>query len=178
MADSEVRKPKRIQRKRMKGFDRKAWLHSLYRPKAVCHPDRNHRAHGLCDSCYGRWLYENSEVHREQKKATNKRWKDANVELVRTGQRAQKLRIKYGITPEQYDLLFAEQQGLCAICQQSGMPLHVDHDHENGKVRGLLCLRCNGSLAWVEMILRNSPWVSAARSYLEEHAKTHTTKKG
>ncbi len=41
--------------------------------------------------------------------------------------------------------LVAEQGGLCAICQRPD-PEHVDHDHETGKVRGILCFNCNGGL--------------------------------
>lgn len=53
---------------------------------------------------------------------------------------------KYGMTIEDYDRMFAEQNGGCAIC--GGTPtrtehLHVDHDHETGRIRGLLCDSCN-----------------------------------
>ena len=63
--------------------------------------------------------------------------------------RRRKLRTKYGITTEDYDALFANQAGACAVCQQpspEGRALHVDHDHESGKVRGLLCAQCNMGL--------------------------------
>jgi hypothetical protein len=49
---------------------------------------------------------------------------------------------KYGITVEQYDLMVKEQNGLCAICQKLEK-LFVDHCHITGKIRGLLCLKCN-----------------------------------
>lgn len=53
----------------------------------------------------------------------------------------------YGLTPERYDEMVAEQLGRCAIClQTSDEKLHVDHDHETGAVRGLLCSPCNTSL--------------------------------
>lgn len=58
---------------------------------------------------------------------------------------------KYGITPERYDELLAEQGGGCGICgalpetQQHGV-LPVDHDHATGEVRGLLCSSCNNGL--------------------------------
>lgn len=61
----------------------------------------------------------------------------------------------YGITLEDYDKMLAEQNGVCAICgkketrknKYTGVcRLHIDHDHENGKVRGLLCSKCNMSL--------------------------------
>lgn len=65
--------------------------------------------------------------------------------------RRQWLKVLYGITPEQYDQMFREQGGLCAICGLEGkktlatqrFALHVDHDHKTGKVRGLLCHNCN-----------------------------------
>lgn len=52
----------------------------------------------------------------------------------------------YGITLEQRDELERKQHGLCAICQQPPhpkKPLHVDHCHKTGRVRGLLCNQCN-----------------------------------
>lgn len=59
-----------------------------------------------------------------------------------------KLRQRYGITLEEYDRMFALQSGVCAICKQPENDaykrrLSVDHDHETGKVRGLLCHQCN-----------------------------------
>jgi len=52
---------------------------------------------------------------------------------------------KYGMTPSDYERIWTEQGGVCAIC---GLPelrrrLSVDHDHKTGKIRGLLCDRCN-----------------------------------
>lgn len=61
---------------------------------------------------------------------------------------------KFGITPEQYDQMLHEQQGVCAACgkaethrNQFGVcRLAVDHNHDTGQVRGLLCGRCNRAL--------------------------------
>ena len=59
---------------------------------------------------------------------------------------------RYGITPEDYAVMFAEQEGRCYICGReettlgnSGRVRHlsVDHDHATGRVRRLLCTRCN-----------------------------------
>src|SRR5437899_4206973 len=53
-----------------------------------------------------------------------------------------------GIPQEEYDERLAAQGGGCAICGNAPKTrrLHVDHDHKTGKVRGLLCHRCNRRL--------------------------------
>lgn len=65
-------------------------------------------------------------------------------------QAARNRRLKYdhGITARDYDLLFAAQQGKCAICHQPQLTkaLAVDHNHTTGKVRALLCNGCNTGL--------------------------------
>lgn len=77
--------------------------------------------------------------------------------------RAEKLKELYGITVEQWDLMYAAQDGLCAMCRQTPegkRRLSVDHCHTTGKVRALLCAGCNikvgafeGSRAQVEEFL-------------------------
>lgn len=55
------------------------------------------------------------------------------------------LKKKYGITRAQYDAMLVSQGGGCALCNAppKTRALHVDHDHATGRVRGLLCFRCN-----------------------------------
>ncbi len=54
---------------------------------------------------------------------------------------------KYGVTVEWYDETLRKQDGKCAIClQEPGSRLHVDHCHETGRVRGLLCFTCNSAI--------------------------------
>src|SRR5579859_6165169 len=64
--------------------------------------------------------------------------------------RASHLMRKFGITLEQYDAMLVEQGGRCAACgtdEPGGMgSFHVDHCHATGKVRKLLCVRCNSCL--------------------------------
>ncbi len=65
-------------------------------------------------------------------------------------QRASHLKRKFGLTLEQYDAMLEAQGGGCFICgrpPREDISLHVDHDHSTGKVRGILCFRCNNALA-------------------------------
>jgi hypothetical protein len=73
--------------------------------------------------------------------------------------RRKSLKSECGITLEQYDEMLKAQGGVCAICKKSERTktnkgevraLAVDHDHETGHVRGLLCGRCNRALGTVE----------------------------
>jgi hypothetical protein len=51
----------------------------------------------------------------------------------------------YGMSVEDLDAMLLAQHGACAICQ-TAPAVHVDHDHQTNKVRGLLCFRCNAAL--------------------------------
>ena len=64
------------------------------------------------------------------------------------------LKYEYGITLDQYNEMFKEQEGKCAICQRHQNKLTrtlcVDHDHKTNKVRALLCITCNTDVSVVE----------------------------
>lgn len=63
-----------------------------------------------------------------------------------------RLKRLYGLTLADYKRMFADQGGVCAICAEpptatkGPWKLHVDHDHETGAVRSLLCTKCNTGL--------------------------------
>ena len=70
-----------------------------------------------------------------------------------TRDRKSALSKNYDITEDEYNYLFERQHGLCAACRSAETSvkgyLCVDHDHKTGKVRGLLCRRCNVALGLV-----------------------------
>jgi hypothetical protein len=83
--------------------------------------------------------------------------------------KAQRLR-KYGITVDEFNTLFEHQGGKCAVCGYSDMTQkkmfpHVDHDHETGKVRGLLCSNCNMAIGKMkdspELLLKAAEYIKS-----------------
>lgn len=79
------------------------------------------------------------------------------------------LKRKYGITSEDYNLLFENQKGRCAICgthqKDLSKRLFVDHDHKTGEIRGLLCIKCNNGIG----LFSNNPKITdRATKYLSK----------
>jgi hypothetical protein len=82
------------------------------------------------------------------------------------------LKNHYGITLEQYKEMLKEQNGLCAICGnpetdkigETLSTLAVDHDHETGRVRGLLCKKCNTAIG---LFFENIDTIKKAIKYLK-----------
>lgn len=60
------------------------------------------------------------------------------------------LKTNYNMSLKQYNEIFVKQNGCCAICKKHqselSITLAVDHNHETGKIRGLLCQNCNRAL--------------------------------
>jgi len=69
----------------------------------------------------------------------------------------------YGITVDDYNKMLEEQGGRCVICTDDNVPLAVDHNHDTGEVRGLLCRKCNSGLG---MFKDNDLLLIAAAGYL------------
>lgn len=117
------------------------------RPQVFCHPDRPHFAKGLCKSCYGK-----DYIKRNRKRISLRslRWQVENP----VKRFAIVNRYKYGLEPKDWEQMYNQQEGKCAICRDVKV-LNVDHCHKSGKVRGLLCGNCNRALG----LLRDSPLI-------------------
>lgn len=140
-----------------KGLCRRCYRNTSYRkfhPKkpltrdlpASCHPERRTHLKDLCASCY------------------YKKWRTKKGIRYR---RDYWLRYNYKITADVYDKMFLEQDGKCFLCGEApldGVNLAVDHNHETGEVRKLLCLSCNAALGNVERC--GADWMDRVRIYL------------
>ena len=81
----------------------------------------------------------NDPHFRERERARGREW-----------QRRKRYEKVYHISLADYDAMRKRQNGVCAICKRSGQALCVDHCHACGKVRGLLCGKCNSVLGFCD----------------------------
>lgn len=98
-----------------------------------------------CKACHCKTTKEYREKNPEiYRKASLKHWRSLD------DKKKQARWIKrYGLSAEQYYKMLAEQKEVCKICGQkcsTKQTLCVDHCHKTGKIRGLLCVKCNTSL--------------------------------
>lgn len=122
---------------------------------------------------YKKYRMENADKKKEQ----DKKYREANPDKVRKNSLAyinrnkealEEKRIKrvYGINKTEYQEMLERQEGKCAICKKKEK-LVIDHDHESGKVRGLLCTRCNTAIGY---FLDDIESIKSAISYLDAEA--------
>jgi hypothetical protein len=86
--------------------------------------------------------------------------------------RLRHLKKSYGLTPERYDEMLDEQQGLCYVCKTlppERQRLCIDHDHASLEVRKLLCQRCNKVLGFCD---DRPELLRRLMEYLVEHGKS------
>ena len=117
---------------------------------------------------------ETKAEYAQHRKAKRHRLKAADPEAYRRIQYAWVLDKRYGISLKTYDSLKEVQGGVCAICRQKEttprwnsdgpMDLVVDHCHDSGEVRGLLCGACNRALG---LLREDSRIIQAMLEYLE-----------
>jgi hypothetical protein len=116
--------------------------------------------------------YDTDASYRNGKRAASSTHYVANKESRKEQARRASLK-KFGLTPEQYSEMEKAQDGLCAICKRPPTAsdprkkrLCVDHDHETGKVRQLLCHGCNVGLGCLQ---DNTAILFRAIEYLNQH---------
>lgn len=129
------------------------------------------------------------EEKREKNRLKNIEWRKKNRERCRkatavwraknpTYESTLKLKLRYGITPDRYNKMWAAQNGKCAICGNEETARHnhtkevlklaVDHCHKTGKVRELLCQDCNRGLG---KFRDDSARMRMAADYIDRHQR-------
>lgn len=149
----------------------------------TCHPERPHHAKGLCKPCYygarrkastvlkavdnerAKTWYRNNRASVLKKRRAE--WAALPPEHKRALTRKKWLRERYEMSPDDYAAMIIAQGGKCGICEQPFKAIDVDHDHETGVVRGLLCRACNLGIAFFEK------HAAKARLYLQAAASKH-----
>lgn len=114
----------------------------------------------------------------EGRLAWTREWRQRNAEHMRAYNRAYRLQANFGLTLEQWDEMYERQNGQCAIClfdiahhaDEDSKNTHVDHDHFNGQVRGLLCSPCNKALGFLQ---DNAGIMRRAADYVDFWAIAH-----
>lgn len=111
-----------------------------------------------CDSAKNKKYHQdNLEEQRRKGREKAQRLRDADPVAAAEKQYAYRVKKQYGITIDEVNQMWDDQDGCCAICgePEPDQPdrfqrMHVDHDHETGVVRGLLCSRCNQGLGYFQ----------------------------
>ena len=108
-----------------------------------------HQGKGLCVKHYGiKYRKEHKAEKAEyfsKRYCQDKQYYDDYYQKNKDRSRNSSLVRAYNLTLEQYDAMFAEQEGKCYLCGLAKR-LAVDHNHTTGKVRRLLCSECNTGL--------------------------------
>lgn len=87
--------------------------------------------------------------------------------------RAREMKRRYGISPQEYFLMWLQQAGACAICRiPPRRVLYVDHCHLTNQVRGLICLKCNLAIGF----FRDDPMIARKATGYLEAARTRITR--
>jgi len=123
--------------------------------------DYNLRANGRggykrrsrCRKCECEWQKRYQKDYPEEMRERKKRYKEKDPERYYKLSRKHALRSswkRYGHDPDKVERYFESHSGYCEICgikpTKGAGRLHIDHDHDTGEIRGMLCLKCNTGL--------------------------------
>ncbi len=88
------------------------------------------------------------KANQKKRDLINNKWAKDHPEETRKIARKSRLKLEFGMTVEEYDALLEFQKGVCKLCgvAPTAKRLAVDHCHETGRIRGLLCFMCNRNL--------------------------------
>jgi hypothetical protein len=148
----------------------KAWSQRTVKPKPckVCRCVFNPVSGGnvYCPDCV-------QEVKRENHARAQREWRAKNPKKHADAKADSDLK-RYGMNLAGYNAMLHSQRGACGICGTTDprgkgvtRKFAVDHCHASGRVRALLCHRCNGALG---MVGDNQETLSKMIKYLKDHS--------
>ena len=141
---------------------------------------RRSHCHTCCCISSKEWRSKNADkvrktiaLYRKNNPEKIKEWAKRNPEKIKAKSRKQDLKRNHNITQKEYEMLLNSQDGKCAICHtdrpncRNVEHLSVDHDHETGRIRGLLCQNCNLGIGHLK---DNTTILESALFYLKERS--------
>lgn len=97
---------------------------------------------------------------KECKRQKDREYRNKNIGAYSEKAKWKHKRIKYGVSKSDFDLMLEKQEAKCLICNDNILENpHIDHNHKNGEIRGLLCKPCNRGLGFFKdnpMFLKNA----------------------
>ena len=122
---------------------------------------------------------ENYQQNKAAYKARSKAWKKANPEKKQFSNRKNFIKRTYGLSWEEYELMYNKHEGRCAVCKiflqlapkqdDRDQSACIDHNHSTGEIRGLLCRRCNIAIGFFD---ENTDRMLNAAAYIKSYAIT------
>jgi hypothetical protein len=121
---------------------------------------RTKKLNNVCKNCRRLYMQIWTKSNKEKRlaygrKSSMKSYNEKFKSLTKDERKSKWLRKKYKINLDEYQIMVKNQNNCCAICDKNGNDnlracLEVDHNHKTGKVRALLCSRCNTQLGVYE----------------------------
>lgn len=104
-----------------------------------------------CKRCGNERTRQYAQANKSRRNERLREWRRVNPEAARQKDLRARLMRKYGLTPREVEEMRLAQDGRCLLCDSAERELVVDHAHDSGLVRGLLCRSCNTIVGQVEI---------------------------
>lgn len=129
------------------GLEKKCYRCQVVKPLEAYYNHKG-RPHNKANECRDCCLARQRSITGDKRREYNRKRRESGAQLEST--RKHLLKKLYGISVEQFTEMLTRQNGVCKICHKPESKkknrLHVDHCHTTGRVRGLLCSKCNAML--------------------------------
>lgn len=127
----------------------------------------------ICVTCIKKHRHDYYTDNKERVRAVQRLYYKRRKEVYTNS----RLKGDYGITLDQYNQLLESQNNVCAICggteaggnQYGKVRMAIDHNHLTGKVRGLLCCKCNMALGGLDVDIKGTELLYKSIKYIKDN---------